>query len=371
MISVCCSCRWTLVLIFAMNTSASAQASVRVLKLSAEAAAQTLGPPAEEFSDVVGGRILDRGNFLIADRGKYRLHIFDGRGVHIKDVGRTGSGPGELESIGELMRCGDTIAVVDGGQASLFRLDGGFVRRFRFAAHPTGTPPRRSTCNSRNQYLHIGWSSPRDARPGRFRGTVPVWITSSLPRVEKLVGQFPGDEGVLLLVDGKPRGVRPQPLGFDLKAALGTTSVWTLDTERQVVVRRTPTGDSAEAIRLPFVRSTPSSADIEAAMEDEGNGSISASIRTAYSTFDFSKPLPSADQLFLDDREQLWVRANSRAGKNGQSWFVYGSSAQSRWSLSIPSSWSLLDVRGSSALIKVERSDGTDEVRLYKILGLR
>lgn len=354
--------------VYMQFTRSSAQLPAARIDIAPQPNARTTGRVGAELQEVRAGRLLADGSFVVADGGDMHLHHFNQHGLPIRDYGRTGDGPGEIETIVDLLRCGDTLVVIDvGGNASLFTENGQFVRRFRFAAHPSGTPPRQTACNSRMQFVHTGWTSPRDAKPGRFRGSVPLWTTSSVPRVEHTLGSVPGSESVLLIVNGTPRGTRPQPMGFEQLLALGHSTLWTLDTERNVAVRRTLQGDSTGTFRIESRRISPSAPDIEAAMEEENGGNVTSSVRAAYASLDFTKPLPSATRMLLDDRERLWLELARHADQSFRTWSIHDVLTIQTRTLTMPAHWALLDVRGGAILIRAINDDGTEEVRLHRL----
>jgi len=329
---------------------------------------RTMGRPGAELLEVRAGRLLDDGSIVVADAGDTHLHYFNARGAAVRDFGRNGTGPGEIESINNLLRCGDTLVAIEAsGQASLFTNAGQFVRRFRFAAHAGGMPVRRTACNARMQFVHTGWVAPQDMKPVRSRGSVPLWMTSSVPQVERTLGMIPGDESVLIMVNGQPRGIRPQPMGYEQLLAFGSTGIWTLDTEQNTAIRWSARGDSVGAVRIEARRAPPSARDIDAAMREEGDRNVTAALKASYASFDFSKPLPIARALLLDDSERLWIELFGRADQSVRTWQVHDTRARRTDVVTMPLAWTLLDVRRGSMLVRVRNADDSEEVRVYRL----
>ncbi|HEX7241808.1 MAG TPA: 6-bladed beta-propeller [Longimicrobiaceae bacterium] len=90
------------------------------------------GPGAlTEVGEVTVGR---DGRVYVSQRQDGVVRVYDARGRYLREIGRSGEGPGEFEWQSGMGWRGDTLWVADGAQAriSLFRPDGRFVRSLTF-----------------------------------------------------------------------------------------------------------------------------------------------------------------------------------------------------------------------------------------------
>jgi hypothetical protein len=82
--------------------------------------------PEGGFSGVVGAVILRDGGLLIADAGRYSIHVFNGRGRLTRSVGGKGKGPAEYSDLLWLERCTDgSVVSFDGSANRIHVLDTG------------------------------------------------------------------------------------------------------------------------------------------------------------------------------------------------------------------------------------------------------
>jgi hypothetical protein len=69
------------------------------------------------------------GNVYVADSRSSEIRVFDERGRHLRTFGRRGAGPGEFNALSSLAWLGDTLMVLDPGNAriGLLSRDGGWL----------------------------------------------------------------------------------------------------------------------------------------------------------------------------------------------------------------------------------------------------
>lgn len=81
------------------------------------------GDPLYQFANIAGVDIDGSGRIYVLDQQGFRVRVYDAQGVHVSDLGRQGTGPGELSmfTAGVFVLPGDTVMVVDAGQARLTR----------------------------------------------------------------------------------------------------------------------------------------------------------------------------------------------------------------------------------------------------------
>jgi hypothetical protein len=113
-----------LVLASMLASDASAQSrSVGVLRLSFDTARV-----AHEFSSIDGIRELPDGRVLVVDSRDRAVLVADFRTSRVRQVGRSGNGPGEYRApLSIFAGPGDSSMVFDGGQSALLYIDGSGV----------------------------------------------------------------------------------------------------------------------------------------------------------------------------------------------------------------------------------------------------
>jgi hypothetical protein len=93
------------------------------------------GEGAEQFGRIAGVTRLSDGTVVVLEGQSNELRFFDAGGVHVRTVGGTGQGPGELRSAGSLTRStGDTLLVRDHADrygTAVFAPTGEFIRTVR------------------------------------------------------------------------------------------------------------------------------------------------------------------------------------------------------------------------------------------------
>lgn len=94
----------------------------------------TEGVPEAEFSRIAGLATSTAGDIVVADGGSSELRVFSQRGQFLRSLSRSGSGPGEMQTITWFGHSGDSLFVADGmsGTVSTFTVGDGFVTRQRF-----------------------------------------------------------------------------------------------------------------------------------------------------------------------------------------------------------------------------------------------
>lgn len=81
------------------------------------------GRPEEQFALIIGIDVDAQNNIYVLDQQARRVRVFGPDGTYLREMGGTGSGPGELSQVtmGVMLTAGDTVLVVDAGQARITR----------------------------------------------------------------------------------------------------------------------------------------------------------------------------------------------------------------------------------------------------------
>ncbi len=104
----------------------------------------TDGPPEYLFNRIVGAVRLEDGSIVVANAGSQQIRFYNASGTHQRSIGRSGSGPGEFQSIGWLDRFrGDSLVAHDpqSARATVITRAGEFARAIPLARHSSGGMP--------------------------------------------------------------------------------------------------------------------------------------------------------------------------------------------------------------------------------------
>lgn len=171
--------------------------------------------PQEWFEDVAGVVLTPDGSLVIGDLGSDEIRFFDATtGRHLKTVGGSGQGPGEINRIWDLFGSGAELIAVDArGWASRFGLDGTFLGRTPPVISAMGRRLNRTGSFDDGTELTYVVESVSDVPPGR----TTVWM-----RVVAVTGGEPRQIMRYRYGLATRRGSeRPRGLVFGPVAALG------------------------------------------------------------------------------------------------------------------------------------------------------
>ncbi|HEY4320634.1 MAG TPA: 6-bladed beta-propeller [Gemmatimonadales bacterium] len=123
------------------NSGPSAWADTNGWKLVLERTVQPAdGAPGmlEDPDDII---LMNDGRLIIGQRHPASVRLYDREGTFVRTIGRAGDGPGEYRAP-NIAVFHDTLVTYDGaiGRASLFTVDGKFVRTFLTNVHDDGPP---------------------------------------------------------------------------------------------------------------------------------------------------------------------------------------------------------------------------------------
>ncbi len=308
---------------------------------------------AQPFTDVSSIQVLRTGAVLIADFNDQSLYLLDQFGQSIRKLGRKGSGPNEyLTPLRLLSMPGDSTWLLDRdshrflviaptGQlvgtipfASQLEAGGEFVRggdqrgRLYFQ---NGFLARSSTAAALPVYR---WD-----RSGRQPDSIasimvpnPQPIERNIPGVGKVVGRrlmpFTPQDDWVVAPSGRVVFIRPSPYRVDWRELDGTLTVGPAVTYAAV-----PVTDADRKAREP-------------------NG---PPFQLVYPT---TKTSFTQGTAVIDDREQVWVRREGRAGAAEFTWDIFDGKGKHLGVLDLPASKRIVAI--TSRFVYVVRTDEDD-----------
>lgn len=332
------------------------------------------GDASGTFGDVAGATRLPDGSILVGDRGDLALHLFSAQGRKVRSFGRKGTGPGEIEYVGRLLRCGDSIYTHDagnGGRTSVFTLDGRYVRQFRFTGPGEAQQPYSSACNARGTFVHIGWEDRRQMRAGRFRTPVPLWLSRPTEGVLRVLDSIPGSERWGYVSNGQPAGTGPLPFGKQPVIGISETRVYAGSADEFRVQTYDMQGRAGATLSRPSPPQRLERADINAYIErvsSRAPASARERIVQSFSEIEFPSTAPAYTALLVDHTNHVWIRSYTRADKPDATWSVFSPTGALVAEVSVPARLSVHEIGTDHILGDMEDEDTAEPlVLLYRL----
>ena len=325
------------------------------------------------FVAVAGATRLPNGRILVGDRGEFTLRLFSPNGKQERAFGRKGSGPGEVNYLKSMLRCGDSVFTVDidGNRTSVFSLDGKFVRMFRFGSPQAGRPPYDTACNAGGVFTHLGWEVAAQMRGGAYRPDVPYWLSAADSAVRHVVGTFPGSERFALVIDGQLRGTRPLPLGRQPTFALGDDRLYIGSADSYEIKSFDLSGKPLTTIRAAVSPRAVTDDDIEYAREIEiatSGERARQGIEQLWTTMPIPKTAPAHAALRVDHSGNLWVQDYPRAKAPMVTWRVFGRSGSPVAHVELPAHLTVFEIGADYVLGRyLDPEESIPQVRLYRL----
>jgi hypothetical protein len=322
---------------------------------------------------LVGAIRLNDGRVVVGDRGDYSLRVFSPAGKLIKSLGRNGSGPGEIGYIVRLWRCGDQIVTYDlqnGNRTTVFGTDLALRRSFRFGpAGEGGSSPYTSTCNAAGQFVHHGWETRKDMKPGAFRANVLLW-TSGMDTTVHVIGTIPGSERWGVFHEGGG-GTRPMPLGKQPVIAIGPDRIYTGAADTYTITMYDLSGKVMGTFSKPSVQLAVTKEDVDLAVEDEAAGKDDAArerVRKSYAAIELPRTIPAYKAMLIDSEGLVWIRDYRRASPTLANWTVFTANGKQVAEVQLPLHLTVSDIGRDYVLGKfIDPVEDIPEIRMYRL----
>ncbi len=308
-----------------------------------------------------GATRVPNGNIVVGDLAEYAIREFTPTGALVRRYARKGKGPGEVEYLAPLLRCGDVLIANDiAGSLSAFQLDGSFQRAFRFP-----TPPYRLACNAGLQFVVMGWAADRDMKAGAYRPNVRYWIAQADTNAEVTLGSMSGGDRWR-----EGRGDRPMPLGREPRVAISSTRAYVALGDRLEVLVFDLSGKALPSLNAPISRVRVTKADVDAERERE-IASMGERARPmmerSYATITMPEFLPATRDVRVDIAGNVWVQHYPSAASTNVQWTVFSPAGTVRATLSMPVALEVYEIGADFVLGRyIDPDDQVPEVRLYR-----
>ena len=307
---------------------------------------------------------------VVADRGHVGVRWFDRNGQLVRQVGRSGAGPGEFGYIAGMLRCGSRfrIQTIRPNTAQWWTLAGRFLQTVVPGA-PEGAnfgSPYATACSSSGQTVNAGWEQTRGLELGRQRPNVPYWLADTLGTPTHVLGNFPGSERLV-----GQMGTGPHPMGKEPALAFGREITYLGASDSFYIRRFTTIGDSLEPISLPGLDLTATAEDHTHFRLLDTAGRPAAHIRQAVQMWEES-PLPPTippfTRMIVDRDDRLWVRLFPRPPGLTVRWLVFDNAGEVVGSVDLPAALEVHDIGRVWVLgLEPRFEDAALRVREYRV----
>ena len=317
------------------------------------------GDPDYLFGRIADGVLLPHGEIAVADRVMRTVRVYDSSGIFLRDLGRSGEGPGEFQSIMAIWASGDTVSVFDNRifRLTRFRIDGSLAETLRIL--PEGRRPNIPIGVFTNGDLALGWIK-------NLLGGGPSPDTIAFGRFDE-AGHLTAELGIGLGFRRDENGTVPfSPMW---NAAVYLDSIYFTDGLKPGISIWSPAGERARTIPLPDAQ-----LDTEEAWRAVRAELVSRGDLENLREFDETpRPdaLPDIARMFIDPDGLIWVKrydpltdANALGGFlwwNGGEWWVLDRAGIHLATVQMPPHFMPLHVRGDRVLgffrddLRVER----------------
>lgn len=325
------------------------------------------------FTQVAGATRLDDGTVIVGDRvTPYPLQHFSGDGKLLKNLARKGLGPGEIEYMVRMLRCGDSLFTHDGEGARInaYSIDGTYARTFRFDG-PQARSPYTSACNAARVFVHHGWETRADMKEGAFRANVPFWLSDAEGAVETVLGNFPGSDRFGNVRDGQMTGTRPMPFGREPRIAIGRERVYVGTAESFEIRVFDLAGKRVGTISKDIENPRVTDADLDRLVTNDlaiSPRATEAGIRREYDALPLPEVLPAYDRILVDADDNVWVRPYPRGESATTRWHVFDASGNASAVVDVPTALEVFEIGRDYLLGRyVDDEDLVPELRVYTL----
>ncbi len=275
---------------------------------------------------------LEDGTIVVADRGPKQLRLFDAAGVFLRNLGRSGEGPGEFAMLSEVWARGDTILASDSFQSrvSVFGRGGDVLETIRVevaqgrggyrSPHTQFADAAILVLNPPSGGVRLGdgdvipgavWRLDRYSRAGRFMNEI-VYVQES-PRWEHGITGLP--PGLYL----------PFSLGLPLFAASGN-HVYAAEGTEAGIQRWKSDGELSHVFRWS-VQERRVSRDDRRRWREANSAAPQGYNPAAWARYvqeiPFPERMPLFQRLLADAEGNVWAERFSPSWEEDTAWYVF------------------------------------------------
>lgn len=317
---------------------------------------------------VAGATRLPNGQIVVGNRGDYALLVFDAQGKFLRQAARKGKGPGEVEYLLYVKRCGNALYLgdVEAQRVQEFSFDFAVKRAFRFADQTY-----RLDCNSAGRFVHMGWEPSKSMRGGVYRAKTRFWITGADTTRGITFDSLPGSERFGVTGEnGRMLGSGPLVLGRETRVTIGPQSVFVSTADSMTLLVYGLDGEAKPSWRAPYQPTPTTDADIDEEIERQvASHGEDARKRMEKELRAMPRPknLPATRDILVDETGLVWVQSYPSAKQPRVKWTVFNPSGTVAARVSLPANLEVFEIGKDYVLGQLPDDDGVPEIQLYTI----
>ncbi len=383
--------RWVFLLTLGIAAPLTAQSGISPVVYAVPPSVDSLpskpavrfGGESMEYHAVVAIVPLRAGGIVVANGGTSQLRFFDGNGRLIREVGRSGGGPGEYIDIGGVVALpGDTLLVWDGiaRRATVLTPGGAYVRAFALDAPFAGGGSVKRVVALASGDVLIGFSEVSTAAPsasarnfgerlvqfgsdGQRRVGTELRLASSDRFVQAVPPEF-GGVAYWELAFGRSLTVQPTTAGI----AVGDGTSWNIE------IRTPPAYTVTERHRVDRDPAPVTPADIAAFRErtlrgERGSSRVIAERMVAEMPFPRSQP--AYVRFRSDERDDLWIEDYLTRRDSAAVWYRLSPPTRRAVAVRFPPRFEPFAFAGGLVFGVLRDDDDVERVVGYSVRGVR
>lgn len=340
---------------------------------------------AQALFNVRGAIRLKTGEILIANGGGHQLRLYDVTGQHIRDIGASGSGPGEFTGLWRMWRYrGDSVLTFDIQQLrlSVFSSNGAFVRSFRLRpTRDVRIPIPIDVFADGSVLVQAGSSVQMQEQLEFVRSEMILGEWSPSGRFIRMLGKFPGRELFFFPSERGPFPNTPllqrksEALIRDDRLVIGSNDRYELDIySRNLGLER--------IIRKDHLNPPASDKDVstltELVLETASDQNTRRELENELRAMPVHKTLPafgwpalpenfSKRAIFADRGNNLWVLEYQLPNQTPLTWTIFAPDGILLGTLKLPHNFEVFEL-GIDYVLGVTRDElGVETVRVYSL----
>lgn len=346
-----------------------------VARWTIDSATVTIGRderPEALLARITGASRLPDGSIVVADLGDAPLRRFRADGSLDARLARKGAGPGEMDYLARLFRCGNELITYDieGRRISVFSLEGTYLREFRFAVPDGQQVPYISACNAEGRFAHLGWGAMRP-QAGTHRDTVPVWTTATPDGPAGIIDSIPSSERWGQTYNGRIVGSMPLPFGRQPVVGIGSDRIYVGSGDTFMIRTYAFDGTRIDSLHLAATLQPVTPDDIRDRIERyvaERGESERASMERESAEIIYPSTHAAYTALAVDADDHVWVRAYAPPAAPTVEWQVFNPAGQHVATVPLPRELDVFEIGRDYVLGKfIDTAEGQPLVRLYPL----
>lgn len=316
-----------------------------------------------QFHEVRNGTLLEDGGIVIANSGTNEVRFYTSGGEFETEVGRTGSGPGEFQSLGPLTRIqGDSVAAYDYQlrRTTILSPVGTQVRDVALDVLQTPVPLGRPFRLDDGSWISggAGFSSQQlgsERETGLVRADAPIFRINPDASRADTIGMFPGLE-IAMIASGRGFMFGPPPFARNLHYFVHREEIYIGTAERLEITVLAPDGRLRRILRGPDLDLTITPERIEAYQQAMLELAVARGFDPAATEARFEDEIypPSRAAyvaMFVDDEGNVWLgEGGAGAFEPPPQWMIFAADGRYLGEVPVPAGFRVLDVRDGRVL---------------------